>query len=142
MSRQKVKSGKATGQAITEFALTLPIMLIVAIGLFDIGRAYYSLIVVTNASREGARYLSLHPDDSTNTPAFTDTKAAAVNEAQNSFITLTSSDVTVSGCVDGDPIPGCDAETPIRVTVTHRYRPVFWAPFDITLTRSTQMMVP
>lgn len=120
----------------------LPVLLIVAIGLYDVGRAFYTLIVVTNASREGARYLTLHPDDSTNTPAFTDTKWAAMTEASNSFITLTSGNVSVSSCVQDDAIPGCDTGTSILVTVTHSYRPVFWAPFNITLTRSTRMMVP
>src|SRR3990172_103413 len=114
IGRKKLISRKAAGQAITEFALTLPIMLIVAIGLFDIGRAYYSLIVVTNASREGARYLSLNGDDSVSIPAFAGTKEAAMREAEDSFITLSTSDVSITGCVQTDAFPGCDSGTPAR----------------------------
>jgi len=162
MDRQKDISGSAAGQGLAELGLVLPVILIIAIGLFDVGRAFFTLIVINNASREGARYLTLRPDDSGNTPAFTDTKAAAVSEAQNSFINLAPGDVTitgcedadryinpgcdpgtfVSGCVDNDGITGCDVESVIQVRVTHIYRPVFWMPVNITLSRTTQMMVP
>src|SRR3990172_1819953 len=85
IGREKIKSGKAAGQAITEFALTLPIMLIVVIGLFDIGRAFFTLVVVTNASREGARYLSLYPEDKGNIDSygnpFAGTKEVAARES-------------------------------------------------------------
>ncbi|HSF83770.1 MAG TPA: TadE family protein [Anaerolineales bacterium] len=140
--RERITSSTAAGQAWVEFGLVLPVLLIVAVGLFDIGRAFYTLIVVTNASREGARYLALHPNDNLNSPSFTDTRNASVTEAQNSFITMTTNNVSVSGCVDTDAVPGCDTGTRIQVSVTHNYRPVFWAPFNITITRSTQMMVP
>ncbi len=162
INRENVFSNKAAGQGLAELALVLPVLVIIAAGLFDVGRAFYTLIVINNASREGARYLTFRSDDSTNTPAFSDTKAAAVKEAQNSFITLTPSDVTVtgcvdadryinpgcdpgtvvSGCVDSDGIPGCDTETSIRVRVTHIYRPIFWMPVNMTLSRATQMLIP
>ena len=140
-----LKLKKEIGQGLTEFALVLPILLIVAIGLFDIGRAFYTLIVVTNASREGARYLALHPDDGEDDSGqFNDTKAAVVNEASNSFITLNTSGVVVSGCVDADTVPGCDTGIRIQVQVSHNYRPLFAGLFPATmnLTRATQMMVP
>jgi Flp pilus assembly protein TadG len=43
------------GQALVETAITLPLLLLVAIGIFEFGRAYQTLQVVTNAAREGAR---------------------------------------------------------------------------------------
>ena len=43
------------GAAIIETALTLPILLLVAIGIFEFGRAYETWEVMTNAAREGAR---------------------------------------------------------------------------------------
>jgi Flp pilus assembly protein TadG len=36
-------------------ALTLPLLLLVAIGIFEFGRAYQTWQVLTNAAREGAR---------------------------------------------------------------------------------------
>ncbi|MGI8927504.1 MAG: TadE/TadG family type IV pilus assembly protein [Tepidiformaceae bacterium] len=43
------------GQALAEFAIILPIMLLLLFGLVDFGRGFYSWLVVTNAAREGAR---------------------------------------------------------------------------------------
>jgi len=43
------------GQALLETAITLPIVLFVAVAIFEFGRAYQTLQVVTNAAREGAR---------------------------------------------------------------------------------------
>ena len=39
-----------------EFAIILPLMVLLLTGLSDLGRAYSNYIIVTNAAREGARY--------------------------------------------------------------------------------------
>jgi Flp pilus assembly protein TadG len=38
-----------------EFAVTLPMLLLVIVGIFDFGLAFHQYAVVTNAAREGAR---------------------------------------------------------------------------------------
>lgn len=43
------------GQALLETAFVLPIILLVSIGIFEFGRAYQTVQVITNAAREGAR---------------------------------------------------------------------------------------
>jgi Flp pilus assembly protein TadG len=43
------------GQALIETALTLPMVLLVSVGIFEFGRAYQTWEVLTNAAREGAR---------------------------------------------------------------------------------------
>jgi Flp pilus assembly protein TadG len=43
------------GAAIIETAITLPIVLLVCVGIFEFGRAYQTWQVMTNAAREGAR---------------------------------------------------------------------------------------
>lgn len=43
------------GAAIVEFALVLPILLLVLWGIVDIGRAFYTLNSLASALREGAR---------------------------------------------------------------------------------------
>ena len=43
------------GQALLETALTLPLVLLVAVSIFEFGRAYQTSQVLTNAVREGAR---------------------------------------------------------------------------------------
>lgn len=43
------------GQALVEFALILPIFLLLLIGLFDFGRAIYAFNTINQAAREAAR---------------------------------------------------------------------------------------
>ncbi len=43
------------GQALVEFTMVLPILLILLFALVDFGRAFYTWMLVTNAAREGAR---------------------------------------------------------------------------------------
>jgi len=44
-----------TGAALLEAAITMPIILLISVGIFEFGRAYQTWQVLTNAAREGAR---------------------------------------------------------------------------------------
>jgi Flp pilus assembly protein TadG len=57
--RLNVRSEK--GQALIETALTLPIVLLLSVSIFEFGRAFETWQVLTNAAREGAR-ISVLPD--------------------------------------------------------------------------------
>lgn len=43
------------GTALIESALVLPLLLLIMVGIFEMGRAYQTFQVLTNAAREGAR---------------------------------------------------------------------------------------
>ncbi len=43
------------GQAMVETAIVIPILLVLMFGIFEVGRAYETWQVLTNAAREGAR---------------------------------------------------------------------------------------
>ena len=43
------------GAALLEAAITIPIILLISVGIFEFGRAYQTWQVLTNAAREGAR---------------------------------------------------------------------------------------
>jgi Flp pilus assembly protein TadG len=43
------------GAALIETAITLPLVLLVSVSIFEFGRAYQTWQVLTNAAREGAR---------------------------------------------------------------------------------------
>lgn len=45
-----------SGQALTEFALLVPLMLLLAVAVIDLGRLYTSTIAVEMAAREAADY--------------------------------------------------------------------------------------
>jgi Flp pilus assembly protein TadG len=53
--RQPGRSRRSRGQALVEFALVIPIFLLLLVALFDLGRAVFAYNTLTNAAREGAR---------------------------------------------------------------------------------------
>lgn len=53
MTMQRLRSER--GAALLETAITLPIILLISVGIFEFGRAYQVQQVLTNAAREGAR---------------------------------------------------------------------------------------
>jgi Flp pilus assembly protein TadG len=121
--------GKA-GQSLLEFALVLPLLLIVVAGVLDLGRVFFATIQVTNAAREGVRYLTRNPDDI----------GGAINAAENEAqIAITVSVICTD--VDGD---GCDSGENAIVEATHDFVFVlgFILPSPITISRDATMVVP
>jgi len=55
MTRMRRLLGNERGTALLETAMTLPLLLIVSVGIFEFGRAFQTWQVLTNAAREGAR---------------------------------------------------------------------------------------
>lgn len=52
-------NGTNRGQALVEFALILPVLAALLLTVLDLGRLFYSQMVITNAAREGALQASL-----------------------------------------------------------------------------------
>jgi len=52
----------AWGQALVEFALVFPILILVLVAVFDVGRAVFLYNNLTNAAREGARFAIVNQD--------------------------------------------------------------------------------
>ena len=51
---------RSSGQSLVEFALVLPLFLLILIGMIDVGRAIWANNSVANAAREAARYAIVH----------------------------------------------------------------------------------
>jgi Flp pilus assembly protein TadG len=51
------------GQELVEYAITLPLFLILVLGIVDLGRVVYYYSAMQNVVREGARYGSIHLED-------------------------------------------------------------------------------
>jgi Flp pilus assembly protein TadG len=52
------------GSAMVETAICIPLLLVLMVGIFEVGRAYETWQVLTNAAREGAR-MAVMPSGST-----------------------------------------------------------------------------
>ena len=63
------------GQSLVEFALVLPLFLVLVMGIADLGLAVFSYNSITNAAREGARLAIVNQDT-------TKVAAKAISQAQ------------------------------------------------------------
>ncbi len=100
------------GTAAVEFALVLPMFLMLVFGVVELGTAWYQKQMLVNASRVGARMGSLLNDTTTNT-------AAQVKTAVTQYLQTAgypgAFTVTTSG-VDGN------AGDQVQVTVTSNFQ--------------------
>ena len=102
------KKGNSPAQALVEYGLILPIFLLLVLGAMDFGRMFYTKMVLINAAREGASYLSYNPEDADE--GFFETFAIIYNEGFSSNVEVFASDVTYSGC--------CNRGSPVEVSIT------------------------
>ena len=58
--RRRVRNG----QSLAEFALVLPVLLLIALLGLDLGRAFFSWVTLNNAARVAANYAGINPDAS------------------------------------------------------------------------------
>lgn len=54
---------KEHGQSMTEFALSLVLLLTLLAGVVDLGRMFFAYIIIRDAAQEGAVYGSIAPKD-------------------------------------------------------------------------------
>jgi Flp pilus assembly protein TadG len=102
------KRSRARGASLVEMALVLLLLVLLLVGIVDFGRAFNNYMIITNASREGARYASHFPSD------LNGIVSATRQEAANSGIPADSISVSVTG------LNGA-AGQPIRVTTSYNY---------------------
>ena len=72
---------KKRGQAIVEFALILPVFILILLGIMEFGLVFHQYLVVTAASREGARVAALGGSDA-ETLTMVNTSAASITAGQ------------------------------------------------------------
>lgn len=88
MKKPKFRKGE-DGQAMVEFALILPIFLLILCGIIDFGWMFYNQLSLNNACREGARYAVVNTADGANTQAIiTHIENAATNVFANDGIEI------------------------------------------------------
>src|SRR5436305_13513566 len=56
LSRTRVHRRRQRGQSLVEFAISSMVLLLLAMGLLDLSRAFYFSVSLQGAAREGARH--------------------------------------------------------------------------------------
>jgi Flp pilus assembly protein TadG len=131
------------GQGLVEFALVLPILLLLVIGALDYGLAFYIKVVLENSAREGAYYMVYHTSDGL-ANSFALTKAAAQVEGHNSGITIATGDIDVT-CKQGATVDNtCPSGSTVIVTVQHQMVLAvdIFSRGPLVLTSDAKMLIP
>lgn len=79
------------GASAVEFAIVLPLLLLVIAGIVDFGRALFTQVILTNAAREGVRAAIYTVSSPAPTPGPTERASLAAPA-------ISPLNVTVSGC--------------------------------------------
>jgi Flp pilus assembly protein TadG len=121
---QLIKSQK--GQSLVEFALVLPVFVVVLFGIMEFGRLWEISNILTSAAREGARVAAVSEPDVD--------KATTAVQAVLTAAHITTASIAISG-------PNSDKD--VVVTISLAYTPLTGSiipglgPFS--LSRSTTM---
>ena len=110
MKVQRLRSKKEEGAGLVEFALLAPLFVMLLFGLLEFGLALYNKGVVTNASREGARFGVVY---------------ATPRKTEGEIIARVQEYLTKSGFTDTANINVTGAQgssgSPLSVTVAYPY---------------------
>jgi Flp pilus assembly protein TadG len=109
------------GQATVEFALVLPVLLLLLLGIIEFGKAWNLAQIATDAVREGTRYCVIADNTGTYTNAWVETHVK--NLMARAGVPTAVSDVQITG--------ECDGSTEgVTITLTIPYR---WMFFNVAL---------
>lgn len=68
------------GQELVEYALVLPLVLLILFGIIEMAVIVFSYDTLVNAAREGARYGAIHPNDEAGIEAATRALVTGLDE--------------------------------------------------------------
>ncbi len=124
MSKRPARIGLAPsdgsrGQNLLEFALVVPVFLLMVFGIIDFGRAIVSYALLSNSAREGAR-AGIFPG-SFSPPGQQDAEIRAAVNSQTLFMgTIPSGDITITPASQASRTSGGT----ITVAVTYAFTPI------------------
>lgn len=123
---------RSRGQALTELAIVVPVMMFLVLGALDLARVFYAKIAVTNAAMQAV----LTASEGSGGYA-----AAAVAESRGGFVAIQAGDVAAA--VYSDSVNKCSTTATFGSTVAVTVRAPFHAiaPFIGTLIGGQDIML-
>jgi Flp pilus assembly protein TadG len=100
--RLRVRPRTQRGQSLVEFALILPVIVMIVFGLFDLGRGVFAFNTVAQAARQATRTAIVDQNESR-------VKAVAIAAAPT--LGLTNSNITVCFKTDDSTQTNCNSTT-------------------------------
>ena len=144
---------RARGQGLVEFSLVIPILMLLILGVIEMGRLIYVYSAVTTASREAARYGFSLGDNNYGVPRYQDCNG--IREAARAPTSIAGiDDAGIEITYDNGPgtaifasCPPASVETGMRIVVrvTASYQPIVplvqLPDFDISSTAKRTILV-
>lgn len=129
---------RESGQALIEFALVLPLFLLLLLGIVQMGTVFRDYIALTDATRVGARQASvarsIQPESARIPNVITKTQNAAINLDRNQM-TITVTPVKVDGTSGWEE----SGDVTVRATYPFKINIIGMVVFDGVLkSRSTE----
>jgi Flp pilus assembly protein TadG len=127
------------GQSLVEFALILPIFILVLAGLFDLGRAVFAYNTISNASRESVRVAIVNQ-------TATDVQNEALKQGVSlglsaADVTITYADPSGTGTCSSPYGLGCRATVTVQYSYTAATPVISQIIGPFTMTATTEMRV-
>lgn len=130
--------GDRRGNALVEFSLVAPVLILLSIGALDYGLAYVESVRLSGAARAGVQQALYQPDDWQNGPRF---EQAAIEEyagkslssAERAALPVSATSSAFCGCVGGGTL-GCSSSCPDGSSPARFVR--------VTLDRSMSLILP
>jgi Flp pilus assembly protein TadG len=137
--RRSRANRRSRGQALVEFALIVPIFMLIAFGTIDFGLAFDASIGISNAAREGARAGVTTPTSA----AITARVEEVAGRLNTSALTVAVSCKTAAGAACAGGMNGAVSGTTVVVTVGYSYPMITPIAFGtrIPLSSTAQMRV-
>ncbi len=124
---------KQHGVAAVEFAIVLPVLLLILFGIINFGVLMYNQAVITNAAREGARWASIHSSASVGTSCLNTYSATPVDACQAAYSYASNGLIsfgavgTINLTVSKTPAPtDFNSGTPQSIVMTYTYTGIGW----------------
>ena len=102
------------GQTIVEFALILPIFVLLLVGIIDFGRAVYASSTVQNAARQAIRVGIVDQNASVIEQAAIDHAVALGLTGADVDVNFLDADFSTGGTCAAEPVEGCIVEVEVR----------------------------
>jgi hypothetical protein len=147
---------KPLGQGLLEFAIVMPVLLAMLVGIFESARMVWIVAAVNTAAREATRYGSSSGDNGSGTPRYIDCSGIrAIAQQFGAIGGVTSGDVaisydsgpgtaTIGSCpVSAASLSSCDR---VIIQVVGHFEPAAYVPlvnfpeFDITSTNRRTLL--
>ena len=138
-SARRDRSRRRGGQSLVEFAVVLPVFLLILAGILDFGLGLYSQMTVINAAREGARLGVVEPGNVAGITDRVDAMAAGLDKTKLSISVTCKRPPSFGAC----SAPQWQSGDAVVVKVDYDYRMLWPLAFgnSLDLSSTVQMRI-